>query len=178
MNNKPVLVVEGVSDMNRLNNIIEADFVICNGSAISKETIMYISKLVKTREVIVLTDPDYPGLQIRNKISSAVPQVKHAFVSREKSSNGKKLGVAECQKDEIIKALSNAVSFVSYEEGNLKMEDLVLMFLVGNNNSSYLRKKVADYYGVGYVNAKTLLKRLNMLGITKEELEGVINDLQ
>ena len=39
MNEKPVLVVEGTSDVNKLTNIIDADFVICNGSAVSNETI-------------------------------------------------------------------------------------------------------------------------------------------
>ena len=94
MNKKPVLVVEGTSDVNKLNNIIDADFVVCNGSAISNDTIRYIKELVRTRIVVVLTDPDYPGMKIRNKIAQEVPEVYHAYVDRKKASNGKKLGVA------------------------------------------------------------------------------------
>ena len=66
---KPVIVVEGKTDVQRLQNIIDADYVICNGSAISQETIDLIKELSKVRKVIILTDPDYPGTQIRNKIS-------------------------------------------------------------------------------------------------------------
>ena len=39
---KPVIVVEGKTDVQRLQNLINADFVICNGSAISEDTINYI----------------------------------------------------------------------------------------------------------------------------------------
>ena len=62
---------------------------------------------VKTRKVIVLTDPDFPGLQIRNKISQEVEGVYHAYVDRKKASNGKKLGVAECEIEELKNAISN-----------------------------------------------------------------------
>ena len=69
MINKPVFVVEGKTDVSKLTNLIDADFVITNGAAIPEDTILYLKELVKTRKVIVLTDPDFPGLQIRNKIS-------------------------------------------------------------------------------------------------------------
>lgn len=95
---KPVFVVEGKSDVQRLQNYIDADFVICNGSALDEETLKYIKQLSLDREVIVLTDPDYPGEKIRKTISDYVPNVKHAFVNRSLASNGKKLGVAETQK--------------------------------------------------------------------------------
>lgn len=174
---KPVIVVEGPSDVNRLTSIINADFVICNGAAISKETISYIKELVKTREVIVLTDPDYPGIQIRNKIAKAVPNVKHAFIDRTKASNGKKLGVAECQKDELIRALTNYVSFDSQSPGSLTLSDLMKLDLIGGKNSSIKREKIANHFNIGHVNAKTFLKRLNMLNISLSELEELQNDL-
>lgn len=175
--NKPVLVVEGPSDVNRLNSIIDADFVICNGAAISKETISYIKELVKTREVIVLTDPDFPGIQIRNKIAQSVPNVKHAFIDRKKASNGKKLGVAECQKDELIRALANYVSFDSQTIGSLTLGDLMKLNLIGTADSSIKREKIANHFNIGHVNAKTFLKRLNMLNISFSELEEIKNDL-
>lgn len=178
MKNKPVLVVEGVSDMNRLNNLIDADYVICNGSAISKATILYIKELVKTREVIVLTDPDYPGMQIRNKIAELVPEVKHAFVDRKKASNGKKLGVAECEKEELLRALNSYVSFSQEVDNHFLYQDLVRLKLTGDKHASILREAVANYYRIGHVNAKTFLKRINMLGVTTKDLEEVINDLQ
>ena len=84
---KPVIVVEGKTDVQRLENLVDADFVICNGSAIDEETIAYIDELSKIRKVIIFTDPDYPGTQIRNKIASKVKNVYHAYVDRNKASN-------------------------------------------------------------------------------------------
>ena len=41
----------------------------------------------------------------RKKISEYVPNIKHAFVDRALASNGKKLGVAETKKEELLKAV-------------------------------------------------------------------------
>ena len=54
----------------------------CNGSAIDGFDKNYLIELSKTRGVIILTDPDYPGQRIRNEISSYLPVCKHAFVRR------------------------------------------------------------------------------------------------
>ena len=76
--NKDVIVVEGQSDVNKLRLLIDADYVITNGSEISRETIEYIKTLSLTRRIIILTDPDYPGMRIREIISQAVPSALHA----------------------------------------------------------------------------------------------------
>lgn len=175
MNEKPVLVVEGKSDVQRLENLIDADFVICNGSAVNEETIEYINQLSKKRKVIIFTDPDYPGMQIRNKIASRVQNVSHAFVDRSKASNGKKLGIAECEEKELQRALKDFVSF-SQTSNNITMQDFISLGLSGNNKSSMLREKVIKKFHLGYGNAKTVLKRLNMLGVTLKELEEIIYD--
>ena len=99
-----VIIVEGKSDVSFLETFIDADFVITNGSEISKETIEYIKTLKRTREIVVLTDPDFPGLQIRNRIEEQISGVKHAYVSKEKSIKKHKVGVAESTKEEVIKA--------------------------------------------------------------------------
>ena len=40
--------------------------------------------LNKSRGVIVLTDPDFPGDKIRSTITEHVKGVKHAYIDREK----------------------------------------------------------------------------------------------
>ena len=75
----PVIVVEGRDDTRRLREIYpEIETIETNGSAIDEETIALIQKALQTREVIVFTDPDYPGTRIRNIIQERVPGVKHA----------------------------------------------------------------------------------------------------
>lgn len=173
---KPVIVVEGKSDVQRLENIIDADFVICNGSSISQETINLIKELALVRNVIILTDPDYPGMQIRNKISSQVDNVYHAFVDRSKSSNGKKLGVAECEKEEIIRALKNYVAFSNEQKENVTMQDFIELGLNGNQKAKEKREYISKRFNLGYGNAKTILKRINMLNISLSDLKEALND--
>jgi len=56
------------------------------------------------------------------------------------------------------------------------MQDFISLGLSGNNKSSMLREKVIKKFHLGYGNAKTVLKRLNMLGVTLKELEEIIYD--
>ena len=49
---------------------------------ISKEKLKFIKKLALERGIIVLTDSDHSGFQIRNFISSGIPKncVKHIYI--------------------------------------------------------------------------------------------------
>lgn len=172
---KEVIVVEGKSDKQFLETFLDADFLICNGSAIDGFDKDYLITLANTRGVIILTDPDYPGQRIRNEISSYLPVCKHAFVRKENSIKKHKVGVAEASKEEVLYALKNVVTFDSFNKSNLTSTDLFLLKISGDN-SSINKQKVIDYYHLGHCNSKTLLKRLNLLGVSKEELEKIVND--
>ncbi len=58
---KEVIVVEGKDDTTAIRRAVDADTIETNGSAINEETIEKIKLAQKTRGVIVLTDPDFPG---------------------------------------------------------------------------------------------------------------------
>ncbi len=174
----PVIVVEGKTDISKLEKITNAILISTNGSCVSRETLDYIKELSKERKIIILTDPDYPGIRIRNIINQEIPNAYNAFVPREKASNGKKLGVAETPFEEIIKALENAQVFsLEKEEYNYSLSDLYELGLVGKENSSYLREKVFAKYHLGYGNAKTLIKRLSSVGIKKEEVKEFLKEI-
>ena len=175
----PVIVVEGKTDIDKLEKLTNAILISTNGSDIPRETIQYIKELSKERKVIILTDPDYPGLRIRNILNQEIPNAFNAFVSREKASNGKKLGVAETPIEEIIKALEEAQVFdLKKEENTISLSDLYDLGLVGQENSTILREKVYKHYRLGYGNAKTLIKRLSSIGITKEELKEYLKEVR
>ena len=101
----PVIVVEGKTDIDKLEKITNAILISTNGSSVPRETIEYVKELSKERKVIILTDPDYSGLRIRDILNKEIPNAYNAFVPRDKASNGKKLGVAETPVEEIVKAL-------------------------------------------------------------------------
>ena len=172
---KEVIVVEGKSDKQFLETFIKADFLICNGSAVDGFDKEYLKTLANTRGVIILTDPDYPGQKIRNEISSYLPICKHAFVRKENSIKKHKVGVAEASKEEVLYALENVVTFDVFNTSNLTATDLFLLNISGSNSQTN-KEKVIKHYHLGHCNSKTLLKRLKLLNVTKEELEKVIND--
>ncbi len=172
---KEVIVVEGKSDKQFLETFLDADFVICNGSAVDGFSKDYLIELSKTRGVIILTDPDYPGEKIRKEVSSYLKEAKHAFVRKEFSIKNHKVGVAEASKQEVLRALENVVTLSNVAKGNLTATDMFLLNLSGSNSSKN-KQKVIEHFNLGVCNSKTLLKRLNSLNISKEELEKIIND--
>ena len=173
---KEVIVVEGKTDVATLSNIVKAEFITTNGFEISEETIELIEKVNKTKGVILFLDPDGPGEKIRMKIMNRIPNLKHAFVNPKYAKKGKKLGVAETDKEHILEALENVIT-LKEREINITYLNFFELELVGFNNSLEKRLKIEDYYRIGHGSAKTCLKRLNMLGVTFKELKEVVNKL-
>ncbi len=175
---KPVIVVEGKSDVNKLRLFVDAEFVTTNGSEVSRETIEYLTKLSLSRQIIVLTDPDSPGERIRNLIDQAIPGCYHAFIDKKKAIKGKKVGVAECEKEELIRALKDLVCFSLNETPALTIRDLYDFGLIGKKDSSERRDFLGKVFHIGKTNGKTCLKRLNLLGIGCEELKEAMKEYE
>ena len=173
---KEVIVVEGKSDVATLSNIVKAEFIITNGFEISDETIDLIKRVNETKGVILFLDPDGPGEKIRMKIMNKIPNLKHAFVNPKYAKKGKKIGVAETDKEHILEALENVITLKKGEE-LITYLDFYNLGLVGSINTLEKRMKIEDYYRIGHGSAKTCLKRLNMLGITLDNLKEVVNKL-
>lgn len=173
---KEVIVVEGKSDYTLLKSFLDVEIIITNGSEISKETLELIKKANETRGVIVLTDPDYPGMQIRNKINNYTTGCKNAFVEKSKAIKGKKVGIAETRKEDILLALENVVTFTDVKVGDVSYNDLYEFGFVGKIDSKTKREKVSNYYHLGWCNGKNFLRRINMFGITIEMIKEVIEN--
>lgn len=168
-----IIIVEGKSDKQFLETFLDADILTCNGSAVDGFTKEFIIDLSKKRDIIILTDPDLPGEKIRKELSSYLPNAKHAFVRKQYSIAHHKVGVAEASKDEVLRALDNIITFDVNNKGNITLSDLINLHIAGDNSKEN-KEKVIEYYHIGYCNTKTLLKRLNLLGIKYEELEKII----
>lgn len=168
-----VIVVEGQSDVAFLEHFISADFVITNGSEIAKETIQYLQTISQKRDIIVLTDPDYPGLRIRSIIAEHIPSVMHAYIRKEVSIKHHKVGVAESTEEEILNAISLCIDKKIKDKplSDLVLSDLYDLHYMGYQESAKKRKLLADKLQIGYSgNAKRLLKKLQSLGISKNDL--------
>lgn len=173
---KEVIVVEGKSDYTFLKSFLDADIIITNGSEISKETLDYIKKANKERGVIILTDPDYPGIRIRNKIIEYIGDCKHAFIEKQKAIKNNKVGIAETKKEDILQALENVVTFKENDKENISYSDLISLGLIGEKDSKRKREKIANHYHIGWCNGKSFYKRINMFNISIKEIEEVMNN--
>lgn len=169
-----IIVVEGKSDVAFLNEFLDAEFVITNGSEISKETIDYLKKVSVNRHIFVLTDPDSPGKRIRDVLDQNIKNLCHCFVRKEQSIKHGKVGVAESNKEEILSALENYFEVKENKKGSLTMSDLYALKLVGEPDSFERRKIISEKLHLGFCNAKTFLKRLNNNVITIEELKELL----
>ena len=163
---KEVIVVEGKTDTAVIQKLFDADTIETHGLALDEATLDLIEELEKTRGVIILTDPDYPGMRIRNMIMERVPHVKQAFVDKKDAIGKKKLGIAEAREEAIIQALENVVSF-SKESQSLTWEEFISLDIICDKQK---RLAIYDLFHLGYGNAKTLFKRLNMASITKQDI--------
>ena len=174
-----LIVVEGKTDIDFLSSFIDASFYNVIGSAVNKEDFDFINEALKTKNVIVLTDPDFPGIQIRNKIKEKCPGVLETFVRKEVSIKNGKVGVAESTKKEVLTALKNVKNLNKKElvKSDLTYIDLLELKLVGSN-SKEKRNFIINYYHIGYSNGKNLLKKLQLIGINKKDLVKVLKDVK
>ena len=163
---KEIIVVEGKSDTALLKELFEVDTIETHGLALDKKTLELIKEANKTRGVIVLTDPDFPGKKIRDQIQTVVPNCKHAFVSKKDATGKKKLGIAEANKEAVVLALENMVSF-DVDNQSITWHEFIDLDIIGNKQRRLLEY---DLFNLGYGNVKTLFKRLNMVGISKEDV--------
>ena len=102
---KEAIVVEGRYDKNTLSQLVDGVIVETTGFGIyhNKDLLALLRRLGEKQGLIVLTDSDGAGFQIRSYLKSALPphQVKHAYIpdrpgkERRKRQPGKegKLGV-------------------------------------------------------------------------------------
>ena len=78
------LIVEGRYDKSKLSALTDAIIVTTNGFGIYKDAEKrdFIRKLAKERGIVILTDSDNAGRQIRAYITSFVPsnQIHHAYI--------------------------------------------------------------------------------------------------
>lgn len=163
---KEVIVVEGKTDTAIIKKLFDADTIETHGLGIDDKVLDLIEQASYSRGVIVLTDPDYPGLQIRNIIMKRVPSAKHAFVDRKDAIGEKKLGIAEAREEAIVEALNHVVSF-SHEEETISWQEFIDLDIIGNKER---RLMIYDLFHLGFGNAKTLFKRLNMAHISKQDI--------
>ena len=168
---KEVIVVEGKSDIQRIQQAIEADCIATEGFTLRKGVLDAIRVAYEKRGIIILTEPDTAGERIRRFLTKKFPQAQHAFVPRDEAFANDDIGIEQASPESIRKALS-VLRVESLEPSNeFSMADLVRYDLTGFPKSAELRARLGAQLGIGYGNGKQFVYRLNHYGISRQEFE-------
>ena len=160
-----IIVVEGKNDVSFLSSFIDSVFVITNGYEIPSKEIEFINNERNAKKVIILTDSDAAGKQIREKLNKVIRSGINVEVDLLKCNKNNKHGVAECDKDEVINVLKE--HFVDKRQNSsLALKDL--------NVTKEERDFLCEQLHLGICNAKTSIKRINYLEISLEEINNLL----
>ncbi len=189
---KQAVIVEGKYDKIRLSNIVDAVIIPTNGFSIyrDKETAELIRTLAKTTGIIILTDSDSAGFQIRSRIRNIVRggEVINVYIpditgkerrKREPSKEGL-LGVEGIDDKLLIEAFRKA-GVIAEERPSvtdpITKADLLDLGLVGGEGSAARRAELQERLGLpARLSANMLLEILNVM-YTRENFVTFCNNL-
>ena len=176
---KEVIVVEGTCDVLAVKRDFKgkAECVATHGLGIRQELLERLEAINERQGIIVLTDPDYAGKRIRQKIRDYIPSAKHAYISREEGILGDDIGVENASDQAIIKAINKAKPELEKAEDLFLYEDIVDLGLTGLPDSKKRRIALCDALKIEYSNAKQLVSRLNIYGVTREEFVEALKEI-
>ena len=179
---REAIIVEGIYDKIKLDQIIDAHIITTNGFSIfkDKDTVELIKRIAEKTGIVILTDSDRAGFLIRNYIKQWVPgeYIKHAYIpeikgkEKRKTMPGKEgiLGVEGIKPEIIIEALKKAGCLVEERDQvnpshkKITKTDLYDDGLIGKKNSKVLRKKLTDKLNLpSRISTNALLQVLNTL---------------
>ncbi len=176
---KEAIVVEGRDDTRALKIAFDCYTIETHGFHISKSTWDRLEDAYKKRGLIILTDPDYAGENIRKKIKEKFPEASDCYISRDKACDSRgKFGVEYAQKEDIREAILKSKGTL-LEDSNPFSWDIMMKYgLVFGEASKKRRIVLGNALGIGYGNAKTFFNKLNSYGISKEEFEKEVLNIE
>ncbi|WP_072725663.1 ribonuclease M5 [Tepidibacter thalassicus] len=174
---KEIIVVEGRDDITAVKKAVDAEIIATGGFGFPKGVMNRIKEAQRRRGVIIFTDPDFAGEKIRKKIANEVKGCKHAFLPREEAIKGDDIGIENASVESIRAALLKVRTESVNKRSEFSQRDLIRNGLIGGEDSSKRRDKIGKILGIGYGNAKQFLNRLNNYGVTREEFENAVKNI-
>ena len=194
-----IIVVEGRDDTAAIKSSVDAVTIETHGYGIRPDTWQTIAKAYQGKGIIVFTDPDHAGEQIRRRILQRFPGAKEAFLDRSLAEKDGDIGIENASPESIRQALQKARCTVTKEitketdsakagtgsqnreakgsreetkrAGNFTADDMFRWGLAGSDGASARRTRLGSALGIGFGNSRTFLQRLNRFGITRDEIE-------
>jgi len=171
---KEVIVVEGRDDSAAIKRAVSAETIETHGFGIREETLAQIEKAYLKKGIIIFTDPDFSGEQIRKKLAGRFPKAKHAYLMLSDAAKNGDIGVENAAPEAIIEAIQKAKAVFENRTQTFTVDDIRKCGLTGAKDASEKRAKVCKILGIGYGNTKSFINKLNQYGVTTEELDEAI----
>lgn len=177
---KEVIVVEGKDDISAVKAAVDAEVFQVNGHAVRKnKSVEKLKMAYENKGLIILTDADYAGEEIRKYLNKHFPNAKNAYIPRKDSMKNEDIGIENAKPEDIILALEKARC--SFEENleDIFTTDLLFEYgLIAQENSFELRERLGNELGIGYSNGKQLISKLNKYNISFTEFENAYNKIK
>ncbi len=175
-NHKPfihgVVVVEGKTDTDKLRSLFELETLETHGYQCSSQMIKTLQTLAKHQPIIILTDPDQPGNYIRSIVSQALDQFSQCYITKQDMQPGsKKLGVAEAKPEVLVQVLTPYISDHK-PHPSLTWNQYLELGLVSHKAKRF---HLCKSLNIAYSNNKQLFKRLNLLQLTTQEIQELMD---
>ena len=189
---KQPIIVEGKYDRIKLGSVVDALIITTDGFGIYKdmEKMALIRAFAEKDGIIVLTDSDSAGFQIRSHIKSCIkngkiyniyiPDIFGKERRKEKPSKEGKLGVEGMDTAVLEEAFKKAGIFSEEQPTTewLNRADLLSDGLMGGQGSAQLRKKLFEALALPeHLSTSGLLEVLNRL-YTREQYEYVLKKVK
>lgn len=171
---KEAIVVEGRDDTAVLKQVTDALIIETHGFGIAKTTWELLEKAYQEKGLIILTDPDFSGEEIRKRLVKAFPESKHAYMPRKKAIKKGDIGIENSTPEDVKHVLQKVCTVQAHATDEFVLADLDKAGLIGTKEAKELREKVGAILGIGYGNGNAMLKKLNSFGISREDFEKAV----
>lgn len=181
------IIVEGRDDVDAVSRACDTLIIPTHGFGIRESTWELMDKAYREIGVIILTDPDHAGEDIRRRLTERFPDAVQCYMAREDAEKADDIGIENARPEDIRAAVERALELhdaagrgdtgataVKGSSREVTMRDLSELGLAGTDRASELRNAVTRELGIGYCNAKSLITRLKSFHIGYEELSEVI----
>ena len=176
------IVVEGRDDVAAVSRACDTLIIPTHGFGITAETWGVIEKAYRERGIIILTDPDFSGEEIRRKLTERFPDALQAYIAREDAMAADDIGVENAEPEiigaAVAKALERAGKTTDGDCISWTYNDLAELRLVGVPEADARRSLLCAKLGIGYGNGKALAKKLTYWKVGREEIEQAIKEIE
>ncbi|QIB68034.1 ribonuclease M5 [Aminipila butyrica] len=173
-----VIVVEGRDDQAAIKRAIDTPTIATHGYGIAKSTWELIQRAYDSSGIIIFTDPDFAGEEIRRRLRERFPKAKHAYLDRKDATADGDIGIENAKPAAILEALEKAHCTKETATKEFAMEDLMRYGLAGGPGAADKRSGLGKALGIGYGNSAAFLNKLNQYAITRAQFEEEAGKLE